>query len=204
MRKLITMKKYIGIGLGFIMMIQMIMSSCSDKGGDGLPESFNRMGAPSQMEYLMERDAPDSVARFICYAALGKIEGLHMDMGSALAYAYEHYDESGLVEFQMALEEFQSGLPLADRVRLTRELGMVDLEQFGYELGLNYVGTIRVEQKQAPTIREELAALRKECASYPDFYSRFMKGFKTALKLDRHRDLDDRIYTEFITYQDTL
>lgn len=184
--------------------LMFIFCACSKGDGSKLPDNFKNLSTVDQMEYLMASLPADSVARFICDAAMGKVYNARIELQPALTYAYEKYGEDDLVAFQMALVQYQEGLPLNEQVRLTKLLGIEDLDQYGYDLGLSYVGTIRVEHKNIQQISEELARLQKECKSDPDFYKRFMKGFKTALEYDRHHDLDDNIYLKFISYPDSI
>lgn len=186
------------------LLVASLLAACSGGNGGKLPDNFKTLSTVDQMEYLMGNMEADSVARFICNAAMGKVYNVRLELQPALAYAYEKYDEDNLVKFQVALEQFQDSIPLDQQVKLTKLLGIEDLDQYAYNLGLSYVGTIREEQKTKEQIKQELSALRKECASDPEFYTRFMKGFKTALTLDRHRDLDDKIYQEFINYPDNI
>lgn len=182
----------------------VLMSACSRGDGANLPDNFKNLSTEDQMDYLMANVAADSVARFVCNAAMGKVHNAPMELQPAVSYAYEKYNEDDLVKFQMALQQFQDESPLNERVRLTKLLGVEDLDQYGYNLGLSYVGSIRVEQKDVAQIDKELELLRKECKTDPDFYKRFMKGFKTALEYDRHHDLDDKIYVKFISYPDSI
>lgn len=182
----------------------ILVAGCSRGDGGKLPDNFKTLSTDDQMEYLMATIPADSVARFICDAAMGKVYNARVELQPALLYAYEKYEEEDLVSFQKALEQYQDELPLHERVRITKLLGIEDLDQYGYDLGLSYVGTIRVEQKSIDQINSELTRLQKECQTDPDFYARFMKGFKTALEYDRHHDLDDKIYLKFISYPDSL
>lgn len=184
--------------------IIFLLLACSKGGNNHLPDNFKSLSTPDQMEYLMGRIPPDSLARFICNAAMGKIYNARMELQPAMLYAYEKYDEDDAVQFQMALAQYQENLPLNEKVRITKLLGIEDPDQYSYDLGLSYVGDIRIEQKDINQISEELAKLQKECKSDPDFYKRFMKGFKTALQHDRHHDLDDKIYLKFISYPDSI
>lgn len=186
------------------LLIGLILSACSGGNDRNLPDNFKNLATEDQMEYLMDHLPADSVARFICSAAMGKVYNARIELQPALSYAYEKYGEDDQVAFQLALVQYQAQLPLHEQVRLTKLLGMEDLDQYGYDLGLSYVGTIREEQKDVKRISDELAKLRKECQTDPEFYKRFMKGFKTALEYDRHHDLDDKIYLQFITYPDSI
>lgn len=202
MLKFIVMRGFLFVSLAWV--LSLMAAGCSKNDGNQLPDNFKTLSTEDQMEYLMSQIPPDSVARFICNAAMGKVYNARIELQPALSYAYEKYDEDDLVTFQMALENFQAELPLHEMVKITKLLGMQDLDQFSYDLGLSYVGTIRVDQKSVDQVSDELAKLQKECKTDPDFYKRFMKGFKTALKYDRHHDLDDNIYLKFISYPDSL
>lgn len=194
-------RSFVGFVFAFVLLLAI---SCSRNDGTKIPDNFKNLSTEDQMEYLMANLPPDSVARFICNAAMGKVYNARVELQPAMAYAYEKYDEDDLVKFQMAMEQYEDELPLHQKVRITKLLGIEDFDQYGYDLGLSYVGTIRVEQKDIKQISEELAGLQKECKADPDFYARFMKGFKTALQYDRHHDLDDKIYIKFISYPDSL
>lgn len=191
-------------GLPFVFVILLTLIGCSKKEGNNLPDNFNNLSNEDKMEFLITNLPPDSTANLICNIAMGKVHNARIELQSALLYAYEKYDESDLVAFQLALQQYQNSLPLHEQVRITKLLGMEDMDQYGYNLGLSYVGLIRAEQKDIKTITDELQKLQKECKSDPDFYVRFMKGFKTALKYDRHHDLNDKIYLKFISYPDSI
>lgn len=182
----------------------LLGAGCSKKSAVNIPDNFKTLSTDDQMAFLMSQVTPDSVAKFICNAAMGKVYNVRMELQPALLYAYDKYNEDDLVKFELALEQFQDGLPLHEKVRITKLLGIQDPDQYSYDLGLSYVGMIRVERKNIKEISEELAKLQKECQTDPDFYKRFMKGFKTALNYDRHHDLDDNIYLKFISYPDSL
>lgn len=191
--------------LGVLMLASLIaLGGCRGKNGNGLPENFKNLSSEDKMEYLMQNLPPDSVARYISDAAMGKVYGSRIELQRAMAYGYQHYDEDNLVIFQEALNDYEAGLPLNEKVRYNKLTAVEEADMFSYELGLEYVSQIREEKKDAATIKEELNALAKECRTDPDFYKRFMKGFKTALALDRHKDLDDKIYQTFISYPDTI
>lgn len=183
----------------------MLFAACTgeDK-AENMPGNFKSLPAEGKMEYLMANLTPDSVARFICNASMGKVYNSRIELQPSLMYAYDHYSEEDLVTFQEALNEFEQSLPLHEKVKFAKLSAMDDPDMLSYGLGLEYVGAIREDKKDNKTVREELKKLRTECLSDPEFFARFMKGFKTALEYDRHHDLDDRIYTEFITYPDSI
>lgn len=156
------------------------------------------------MEYLMQQMPADSLARYLCNSAMGKVYNSRIELQPAMSYAYDHLSEEDQVKFAQAMEEYQANLPLHEKVRFAKLEAIQDPDVFSYELGLDYVGSIREEEKDIPRISKELEDLKKECKSDPEFYKRFMKGFKTALTYDRHHDLDENIYKKFISYPDSL
>ena len=152
----------------------------------------------------MESMGPDSVATIICDIAMGKVEDTKINLQEAIDYAYQHYNEDDQVTFDQAMTLYQFDLPLGEKVRLAKLSQLVDPDMYSYELGLEYVGFIRENNLQEKDVEKDLADLKKECKGDPEFYKRFMKGFKTALEHDRHHDLNDKIYLKFISYPDNL
>lgn len=171
---------------------------------DRFPDNFKSLSTEDKMEYLMANMSPDSVARYVCDAAMGKVYNSRIELQQARAYAYEHYNEDEQVAFEAECALYEEALPLHEKVRFAKLAATEDPDVYAYELGLSYIGSIRENHKTAAQIDDELKKLIKECQYDPDFYKRFMKGFKTALQLDRHHDLDDRIYTQFISYPDSI
>lgn len=186
------------------LLLVWISTSCGRGNKSTLPDSFNSMSTPEKMDYLKERMGPDSLATFICDIAMGNVYGARIELQEAELYAYEHYNEEELVAFEVATKAYEDSLPLHDKVKFVKLIGLEDPDLYSYELGLAYVGLIREEKKDTKMVREELDAFKRECRYDPEFYKRFIKGFKLALKADRHRDLDDKIYVEFINYQDSI
>lgn len=197
------MSRFLGLSLAFIVGM-MVMAGCGKKDGLNFPSNFKSLSTEDKMEYLMAHMEPDSLARFICNSAMGKIYDSRIELQPARAYAYEHYDEDKVIVFEEEILRYEQSLPLHEKVKFAKLSAAEDPDIFSYELGLGYVGSIRENKKSIKEIDEELANLRKECQYDPDFYKRFMKGFKTALRLDRHHDLDDNIYVKFISYPDSI
>lgn len=182
----------------------LIVLGCSRSGSDNLPGNFKSMPTDKQMEVLMKEMTPDSVASYICNAAMGKKYDTRIELAQAKAYAYEHYNEDQILQFEDVVARYKEALPLHEKVKFMKLEGAEDPDLYSYELGLAYVGTIREEKKDVKQVSEELNKLMKECRLDKDFYKKFMKGFKTALKYDRHHDLDDKIYLKFISYPDSI
>ena len=76
--------------------------------------------------------------------------------------------------------------------------GNIDPQGLGYELGLEYVTHIRENKMSVDDIRRELNAFKEACVNDSDMYNRFMKGFKTVLKVDHGKDLPEEVYNAFI------
>ncbi|MDE7160241.1 MAG: polysaccharide deacetylase family protein [Muribaculaceae bacterium] len=186
------------------MLLAGVMTACGGKGGEAgaFPKNFNSLSDEQRVAYVMENASPDSVARFICLAALGKVPGARIDtLATASLYAYEHYSDSTLTIFSDEFDRFSSSLPLPDRMRIIAQSGLVDPQGLGYELGLHYVDRIRESRMTPAQVKEEIEALRKACKDDPKTFTRFLTGFKTVLKLDRGKDLDAAVYDTFINYE---
>lgn len=188
----------------FVLIACLASISCKKSDSVSLPGNFKNLPSEDQMQYLMANMPPDSLANFLCDAALGKKYDVRIELPVVRAYAYEHYSEDEIVAFESAISNYEKSLPLYEKVRFAKMAIAEDPDMYTYELGLAYVGTIRDEKKDIQQVSEELDKFRKECKIDKDFYKRFMKGFKTALIYDRHHDLDDKIYQKFISYPDTI
>lgn len=88
--------------------------SCGGKNGSGdFPDNFGTIGDAGRVSYMMKNVTPDSVARFICDAALGKVEGARIDsLPTATLYAYEHYKNTDLASFAAQYDAYSQSLPL--------------------------------------------------------------------------------------------
>lgn len=184
--------------------IVLSLAACSGGDRNKLPDNFKSLSTEDKMEYLMASLSPDSTARYICDVAMGKVYNSRIELQQAVNYAYSHYSEDDQVAFAQAFVDYEQALPLHEKVKFAKLAATEDPDMYSYELGLRYVGDIRENAKSVDQVASELAKLSKECKSDPDFYKRFMKGFKTALELDRHHDLDDKIYVKFISYPDSI
>lgn len=177
----------------------MAFSSCGGgKGENEFPEGFDSKSDAEKVAYVMEHATPDSVARFICLGALGRIEGVSIDtLANATLYSYENYTDTTLAQFSNEFDRFSASLDLPDRMKLLSMAGTIDPQGLGYDLGLHYVDQIREKGMTVKEIKAELAEFRKACGKDTETYDRFMKGFRIALKLDRGKDLKEEIYREF-------
>ena len=194
--------KRIFIGLaGMAIAAAAGLAGCSQKGArpaEGFPKDFAFLPDVEMVRYVMDNASPDSVARFICDAALGRIpEGSIDTLAVAAAYTYENYNDSCLIIFSKEFDDYSANLPLADKMRIYAMAGEADPQRLGYQLGLEYVSHVRDNQMTTGQIKEELSAFRTACADDTLLYRRFLKGFQTALRIDRGKDLDESVYKEF-------
>lgn len=196
-------RRFVGVAAA-VMMLAFV--SCSNKSSSKFPDNFSSLSTEKKMEFLMANMSPDSVAYYIIDAAMGKNNSARIELDPAIAYAYDNYKEDDMVAFTLAFSEYEKKIPLHEKVKFSKlyTTTEMDPEAYGYDVGLRYVGVIREEGLQPKQVKEELDRFAKACKIDPDFYKKFMKGFKYALKYDRGRDLDERIYTEFISYPDSI
>jgi len=166
---------------------------------NSLPENFASLDDSSQVAFMMKNSTPDSVARFICNASLGKVKSARIDtLAIAVAYAYQNYNDSDLIVFSREFDDFSANLPLNEKMKIYSMAGNIDPQGLGYELGLEYVTHIRENKMSVDDIRTELNAFKEACANDSDMYNRFLKGFKTVLKVDHGKDLPEEVYNAFI------
>lgn len=187
-----------------MVVIAVAVSGCKKKEIANLPNTFNSLSTEEKMEYLIKKLPPDSVALFICEASMGKKYDSRIELGEAVNYAYTHYNDSTMVIFDDALNQYGDRLPLNERAKFFKLINISDPDMLAYELGLKFVGTIRENDMDVKTVKEELDRFMKESEAEPDTYKRFIKGFKNALEYDRGHDLDEKIYKTFITYPDSI
>lgn len=184
------------------LLLCVLACGCSGSGkgdGNGVPENFNSIGDAGRMAYMMRTVSPDSVARFLCDASLGRLEWARIDSVPAAAlYVYEHYnDDEKIGEFNDEFDHYMASLPLREKMRMYLLSGKSSSESVGYDLGLEYVGNIREKGLKVKDVDREIADFRKACDQDKETYDRFVKGFKTVLTLDHGHDLPEDIYRKF-------
>ncbi|MDE5843385.1 MAG: hypothetical protein K2H35_06590, partial [Muribaculaceae bacterium] len=184
------------------MVAGLLLSGCGSKGNGGsFPADMGKMSDAEKVAYVMKSATPDSVARFICRASLGDIEGVRIDtLANATLYAYETYKDADLQSFAQAYDSFAESLPLDRKMKLRKLAAEQDPMGLGYELGLEYVNRIRMDRKSAASVEAEINALKKVCSENPDdsaTFTRFMKGFKVALTMDGGADIPLEIYHKY-------
>ena len=188
-------KSLIAAGLALIM-----LAGCGGKkkGEGSFPENFGTIGDAGRVEYMMRNVSPDSLAGFIIYGSLGKVEGARIDtLAIATSYAYDHLKGEALDQFGARYDAIANTLQLADKMKIYAQAGIEDPQGLGYRLGLEYLSTIRDNHLDVKAIKQELEAFRKACANDTDTYRRFMIGFRTVLKVDSGRDVSREVYDTF-------
>ena len=182
----------------------LLLASCGDKNkqaGD-YPENFSKIGDVGRVEYMMQRVSPDSLARFVINSSLGKNPGAPIDtLATATLYIYEHLQGQALDAFSTQYDVYVESLPLDEKMRVYMLAGSDDPQKLGYRLGLEYLGSIRENNKNADQVEKELQAFRKACGNDTSTYRRFIIGFHTVLAVDSGKDVSPDIYRRFINYE---
>lgn len=183
----------------------VLLTGCggSGNGNGNFPDDFNTRTDAQKVAYVMEATSPDSVARFICYAALGQVDGVKVDsVNQAVMYAYEHYQGDDVEAFSREFDRVQDNLPLAAKMQLLKMAGTQDSLGLGLDLGLHYIDRIRDSKLSVADVKAEISAFHKACANDTATYVRFVKGVKAALKEDNGRSLSPQIQNEIISLQE--
>lgn len=187
--------------LASYLLIACAFASCSKEKSvqrEGFPPDFNTYTDAAKVDYVMKHAGPDSVARFVIDATLGRLGNIRIDsLALAATHAYSNYNDSALVVYSTVFDEYSSTLPLPDKMKIYVAAGKSVPQQLGYQLGLEYVSQIRENRKTVGRVKEEMEEFKKACADDTVTYSRFIKGFQTALKVDHGQDLPEEIYKTF-------
>lgn len=191
-------------GMALAVCAGMFLSSCGggkNESASAVPENFAVMGDTARVAYVMERATPDSVARFICSAALGRLDYARIDsLGIATSYAYEKYSGADLDLFGETYDSYVSALALPDKMRMYAMAGVEDPQGLGLQLGLEYMQSVREKNMSVGEVEKELNAFREACGRDSATYRRFLVGFRTVLESDRGKDMPQEIYDRFINF----
>lgn len=182
----------------------VILVSCGGKTGSdsSLPPNFATIGDAGRIDYVMNRVSADSLARFIIYASLGRVEGARIDtLAIATNHAYERLRGEDLDKFSSEYDAVVEGLPLADKMKIYKLGSSDDPQGLGYRLGLEYMTSIRDGGKSADEVERELKEFKKVCGSDTALYRRFIIGFHTVLEVDHATDVSEEIYNKFVNYE---
>lgn len=187
------------------MSLILLISACGGKKSDAnkFPDDFNTLSDEQKVAYIMQHASADSVARFIIYASLGKIEGVRIDsLNIATLKAYETYTDTALQTFSWEFDRIAEELPLHDKMHLRAIIGTENPQGLGLTLGLEYMNQIRVKGMTSDQVMEELKELKRASADDPDLYARFLIGFRTVLRYDHNADMPKEIYDTFLNYDE--
>lgn len=196
------MKRFIPL---VVMAVILMVPACGgkDRSASAFPDGFASLSDEQKVIYMMEHASADSVARFIIYASLGKIDGVRIDtLNNATLKAYETYTDTALQTFSWEFDRVSEELPLHDKMRLRALVGAEDPQGLGLTLGLEYMNQIRVKGMIADEVAAELQELKRASADDPDIYARFLIGFRTVLRYDRNSDMPADIYRRFLEYDE--
>ncbi len=185
--------------------VAAVLAACKggkSDAGESFPANFNGLPDTARVAYVMKNTTPDSVARFICRAALGQVKGAGIEsLGVATSYAYEKYSGNDLDSFGDEYDNFVSSLPLADKMRMYVMAGVEDPQGLGLQLGLEYMQSVRENNLSVDDVKRELKAFKQACGNDSNTYKRFIIGFRTVLEADSGRDMPKAIYDNFINYE---
>lgn len=193
------MKKYL-IATG----AAALLCACGGKNGSesNYPANFKTIGDCARVKYMSQRVAPDSLARFIIYGALGYNPDAPIDtLAIATNYAYELLKGDDLDKFSAEYDAIVESLPLGEKMKAYQLGGSEDPQGLGYKLGLEYMTSIRDGNKSVADIEKELAEFKKACGSDTAMYRRFIIGFHTVLEVDKGSDVSSEVYNRFVNYE---
>ncbi len=188
-----------------LMTLILLIPACGgkDKNSGPFPEGFASLSDDQKVTYMMQHVSADSVARFIIYASLGKVEGVKIDtLNNATLTAYETYTDTALQTFSWEFDRLAENLPLPDKMRLRALVGAEDPQGLGLTLGLEYMNQIRVKDMSADEVMKELQELKRASSDNTDMYARFLIGFRTVLRYDKNSDMPREIYDRFLNYDE--
>lgn len=183
------------------MLFALSLMSCGNKSGEAnFPDNFNERSDAEKVAYIMEAVGPDSVARFICNASLGKIGNVRIDsMSMAVLYAYENYrDAESQTIFGETLDSMQNSLPLSEKMSIMQKVGSEDPMGLGLRLGLEYIEQIRDKHLSVADAIKEIRAFKDACGADTETYNRFITGMKVALKENGRSNLEPGVYDRLI------
>lgn len=192
------MKRYL---LVISLLAVIIAGGCKGKNNAEtaeFPENFNALPDTARVAFVMQNATPDSVARFICRAALGQLPDAKIEsLGIATNYAYEKYIGKDADTFGSEYDNFVASLPLADKMRMYAMAGVEDPQGLGLQLGLEYLQSIREKNMTVADVDKEISAFKTACGNDTALYERFIIGFRTVLEVDSGRDIPTDIYNKY-------
>lgn len=182
----------------------LMMTSCGSKGGSSAnyPKNFDKIGDIGRVQYIMQNTTPDSLARFVIDGALRRNPGAPIDsLAMATLYIYDNLTGQDLETFSVEYDSYIESLSLDDKMKVYMLGGSEDAQKLGYKLGLEYLGSIRENNKNVAQVEKELKSFKKACGSDTAMYRRFIIGFHTVLEVDSGKDVAADIYNKFRNYE---
>lgn len=165
----------------------------------GFPADFNKRTDEDKVAFVMRTCTPDSVARFVMDASLGRLKGIQIDtLSNAELYVFSNYNSEMQQKYAEESVRLKEQLTLAQRMQLFKKGSVDDPISFGLDLGLGYLARVRERNLSADDVAKEIKEFQKECASDTATYRRFTVGFTEALRQDKDKDVKKEIYDRFI------
>ncbi|MDE7442325.1 MAG: hypothetical protein K2M69_09190 [Muribaculaceae bacterium] len=187
---------YTGIGLC------VLTSGCKKEASEsaaGFPTDFNKRSDEDKVAFVMRTCTPDSVARFVMNASLGRIKGIQIDtLSNAELYVFSNYNSEMQQKYAEESVRLKEQLTLAQRMQLFKKGSTDEPISFGLDLGLGYLSRVRERNMSADDVAKEIKDFKKECGNDTATYRRFTVGFTEALRQDRDKDVKKEIYDRFI------
>lgn len=198
-------RHFFSFGAVALLLVSAALGGCrrSEQTVDpSLPKDFNNKSDEEKVAYMMRVASPDSVARFVLKASLGKVKGVTLDtLAIAELYVVSNYDSQKQLQYAEESARLKDELTLAERMMLFRKGSVDDPVGFGLDLGLGYLSRIREKNLSAKDVEKEIKDFKKECREDTATYRRFVVGFTEALRQDKDKDVKKEIYDRFINLE---
>lgn len=136
---------------------------------------------------------PDSMANFLCEAALGKIPNIKMkSFNNNVIYAYNLYPDSLRSTFLQSIDNFADNSNSQDKVALYILAGGNDLKRTGFKFGREIFSRIKNNSEDSLSVFREIIEFQKQLVAENDF-NEFYIGFKTASNLEKDIILKEKV-----------
>ncbi|MDE6867298.1 MAG: hypothetical protein K2J23_07880 [Muribaculaceae bacterium] len=189
-------------GMVLTLLLLSLLAGCgkNDKKQEaGFPADFNSLSDSQKVAFVMRTSTPDSVARFVMEAAMGRKKDITIDsLGVAELYVYSNYDSDKQIIYAEEAGRIKDNFSLSDQMYLFKKGSTEDPVVFGLNLGLAYLSRVREHNLSVSDIDKEIKDFKKACGSDTATYRRFVTGFTEALRQDKDKDLNSDIYNRFI------
>ncbi|MDE7412256.1 MAG: hypothetical protein K2N05_00500 [Muribaculaceae bacterium] len=194
-----------GFLIGAAVVALSVVGGCgkkSEESAKSYSSKFSNMSDSEKVAYVMRTCTPDSVARFVMNAALGRIKGVEIDtLAMAELYVYSNYDPDKQDLYAEEATRLKEQLSLAQKMELFKKGSTDDPVSFGLDLGLSYLTRVRENNMSVKDIDKEIKEFRKICGEDTATYRRFVTGFTEALRQDKDKDVKKEVYEKFINLQ---